>query len=70
MLRILEIAWMVIAVITALITGYLLLIRQFSESIFMVICTTIALVMYGVRRRQRIRYDVHLRNQEEDSRYH
>ena len=70
MMRILEIALMVIALITALITGYLLLIRQFSESIFMVICTTIALVMYGVRRRQRIRYDVHLRKQEDDSRYH
>jgi len=70
MLRILEIAWMIIAVTTGLVSGYLLLIRQFSESIFMIICTTIALVMYAIRRRQRIRYDVHVRKQEDDSRYH
>jgi uncharacterized membrane protein YfcA len=70
MLRILEIAWMVIAMTTGLVAGYLMLIKQFSESIFMIICTTIALVMYTVRRRQRIRYDLHTRKQEDDSRYH
>ena len=70
MLRILEIAWMSIAIITGLVTVYLLLTRQFSESVFMVICATIAMVMYFVRRKQRIRYDVYRNKQEDESHYH
>ena len=65
MLRILELAWMAVAILTGLVTAYLLLTKQFSESIFMIICSTIASVMYFVRRKQRIRYDV-FRNKEQD----
>ena len=70
MLRILELAWMAVAIITGGVTTYLLLTRQFSESLFMVICSAIALIMYFVRRKQRIRYDVFRSREKDDSHYH
>ena len=70
MLRVLELAWMAVAIVTGLVTVYLLLTKQFSESIFMIICATIALVMYFVRRKQRIRYDVSRNKEEDESHYH
>ena len=70
MLRFLEIAWLAVAVVTGLVTCYLLLTRQFSESLFMIICSAIALTMYFVRRRQRIRYDVFRNKEKDESHYH
>jgi hypothetical protein len=70
MLRILEISWMAVAIITGLVTAWLLVTSQFSESIFMIICSSIACVMYFVRRKQRIRYDVYKNKEEDNSHYH
>ena len=70
MLRILELAWMAIAIVTGLVTLYLLITQQFSEAIFMIICSTIAGVMYFVRRKQRIRYDSLRSKEQDESLYH
>jgi len=70
MLRILEKAWMAVAILTGLVTAYLLVTQQFSESIFMIICSAIASVMYFVRRKQRIRYDVYRNKEQDESLYH
>ena len=70
MLRILELAWMAIAIITGLVTAYLLITKQFSEAIFMLICSSVACVMYFVRRKQRIRYDTLRSKEQDESRYH
>jgi len=70
MLRILEIAWMGIAITTVLVCVYLLATNQVSEAMFMLICASISGVMYAVRRKQRIRYDAYKSKEEDESHYH
>ncbi len=57
MIRILEISWLIIALITAMIAIYQFFVEGWQSAIWMLGVTLIALVMYKVRHRQRIRFE-------------
>ncbi|HNP47777.1 MAG TPA: hypothetical protein PKK99_04155 [Bacteroidia bacterium] len=69
MLRILEISWLIIALATGSISVYQFFTDGWQAAIWMLAITGIALLMYTVRKKQRIRMDQH--QQEQDvSKYH
>ena len=72
MIRILEIAWLVITMLTVGIVVYQLFDEGPQAAIFWLIVSLIAFTMYMVRRRQRIRMEDKIREhqQEEAARYH
>lgn len=57
MLRILEMAWLAIAVVSCAISGYQFFEEGWRSAGFMLVITTIAAVMYTIRRRQRIHFE-------------
>lgn len=57
MIRILEISWMIIAALTAVIAVYQFFVEGWQSAIWMFGVTAIALVMYGIRHKQRIRFE-------------
>lgn len=57
MLRILEIAWLIFAILGASFGFYKLTTEGVSESLFVFFFTLIAFVFYLVRRKQRIAMD-------------
>lgn len=67
MIRILEISWLIIALITTLIAIYQFFVEGWQSAIWMLGITLIAIVMYKIRHRQRIRFE----QQERDAaKYH
>ncbi len=67
MIRILEISWLIIASITAMIAVYQFFVEGWQSAIWMLGVTLIALVMYTIRHRQRIRFEQQERDQ---AKYH
>jgi hypothetical protein len=70
MLRILEIAWLWIAIVFFGIAVFQYFSDGFRESLFMMIATLIAAMMYWVRKRTRIRFDKHHHAQQQQSGVH
>lgn len=57
MLRILELAWLVIAILAAIIAVYQSKVLGLENSWYFFIFTFVAAVMYTIRRRQRIKHE-------------
>lgn len=57
MLRVLEIAWLVIAIGSLVFGAWKTADEGFSEGVWFFIFTLIAAIMYTIRRRQRISFD-------------
>jgi FtsH-binding integral membrane protein len=53
MYRILEIAWLVIAIVGVIMTTYFIIRKDNQGSIFFLIFTFVAGVIYSIRKRQR-----------------
>ncbi|MCX6291410.1 MAG: hypothetical protein NT126_06550 [Bacteroidetes bacterium] len=72
MIRILEIAWLVITLILGLVAGWQVYDEGIQSAIWMFIMAAIAFGMFMVRRKQRIRFDeqMHQQQQDEATRYH
>jgi len=70
MLRILEIAWLCIAIGTLCISCWQFFTDDESSALFMLFGTGIASIMYIVRRKQRIKMDEHRHKEEDTARYH
>jgi len=66
MLRILETAWASISVVTLMIAVYKLFV-DWQSAVYMFIFAAISIVMYTVRRKQRIRYE---QDEREKAKYH
>ncbi|REJ85296.1 MAG: hypothetical protein DWQ44_01185 [Bacteroidetes bacterium] len=67
MIRILEIAWLVIALITAIIAVYQFFAEGWQSCLWMFGVTMVALIMYMVRHKQRIRMEEH---EKDAAKYH
>jgi membrane protein implicated in regulation of membrane protease activity len=72
MIRILEIAWLVITLITAVVAAVQLVQDGIQSALWMFIVSAVAFFMYMIRRKQRIRIDEQQqqRQQDEAARYH
>ncbi len=57
MIRILEISWLIIAFLTTMIAVYQFFVEGWQSAIWMLGVTLIAIVMYTIRHRQRIRFE-------------
>jgi hypothetical protein len=57
MLRILEMAWLAIALVSCAISGYQFFEEGWRSAGFMLVITSVAGVMYSIRRRQRINFE-------------
>ena len=66
MLKILETAWAGISVVTMMIAVYKLFV-DWQSAIWMFFITAIAMAMYTVRRKQRIRFE---QDEREKAKYH
>ena len=67
MIKILEICWLIIAFITAIIAVYQFFVEGWQSAIWMLGITLIAYVMYNIRHRQRIRFE---KQDRDASKYH
>lgn len=54
MLRILEMAWLAIALVSGAVAGYQFFAQGWLSASWMLVVTVISVAMYGVRRKQRI----------------
>lgn len=72
MIRILEICWLIITIVTAVVAAFQLFEDGVQSALWMFIVSAIAFTMYMVRRKQRIRMNEQLRQQQHDeaARYH
>ncbi len=72
MLRILEIAWLGIALASAGIAVYQFINDGSESAVWMLFVTVVSGIMYTIRHRQRVRYDLgrEQTQQDEESRYH
>ncbi|MFM2136831.1 MAG: hypothetical protein RL021_2231 [Bacteroidota bacterium] len=57
MLRILEMAWLFIALISCAISGYQYFAEGWVSAVWMLGISVISFVMYTIRRKQRISYE-------------
>lgn len=55
--RILEIVWMMIAIVGICMTAYFIIIQDNEGAIFFLIFTLVAGVIYSIRKRQRKKFD-------------
>ena len=69
MIKILEISWLGIAIITSAIAVWQFFTEGATSAIFMLGITGIAFIMYSIRRKQRIRMDEQ-QKQQDTSKYH
>lgn len=69
MLRILEIAWLCVAIATFCAAMFQLFTEEESWW-FLLIGTAIATAMYMVRRKQRMKMEDYIRKQQDTARYH
>jgi fatty acid desaturase len=67
MIRILEIAWLIIAIGTAVIAVYQFIAEGWQSAIWMLMVTLVSMVMYTIRHRQRIRFEKH---DQDEAKYH
>ena len=71
MIRILEIAWLIITLITTATACYQLFDEGIQSALWMFIVSAVAFLMYVIRRKQRIRMGKQLPQQhDEAARYH
>jgi hypothetical protein len=72
MIRILEIAWLVITVITAATAVWQFFDEGIQSAMWMLVVSAVACGMYLIRKKQRIRNDLQQQQQqqEETARYH
>jgi len=72
MIRILEIAWLVITVVTTAVAAWQLINEGIQSALWMFIVSAVAFLMYMIRRKQRIRMERQLQQQRQDEagRYH
>jgi uncharacterized membrane protein len=54
MLRILEMLWLAIALISGAVSAYQFFAQGWLSAVWMLVVTTISIIMYATRRRQRI----------------
>ncbi|MFN8165388.1 MAG: hypothetical protein U0X76_04250 [Bacteroidia bacterium] len=57
MIRTLEIAWLLITIISLVIAAYKFYSDGFQDGLWMLMVAGISVIMYVIRRRQRIRYE-------------
>jgi len=55
MIRMLEISWLLLAIVALALSGYKLIADGFSEAAFYIIVMAVSFAMYLVRRKQRMR---------------
>jgi hypothetical protein len=71
MLRILELAWLGIALVSACITVYQFINDGSESAVWMLFVTVVSGIMYSIRHRQRVRYEAGQQSPpDEESRYH
>jgi membrane protein implicated in regulation of membrane protease activity len=71
MIRILEIAWLIITIITAGTAGWQLFDEGIQSALWMFVISAVAFAMYLVRRKQRISiYNQEQHQQDDATRYH
>ena len=72
MIRILEVAWFVITLITAIVAGVQLVQDGIQSAVWMFVVSAVAFTMYLVRKKQRIRMEEQTQQQRQDetTRYH
>lgn len=72
MIRILEIAWLIITFLTIGIASWQLFDEGVQSAIWMFFVSLVAFTMYMIRRKQRIRMERQLQQQQQDeaARYH
>jgi hypothetical protein len=71
MIKILEIAWLVITLITALVAIVQLFQDGIQSALWMFIVSAVAFAMYMIRRKQRIRIELQQQQQQQETaRYH
>lgn len=56
MIRILEIAWLTLSLLSGALTVFQFVTDGWEPALWMLMVTTIAVIMYRVRRKQRIKY--------------
>lgn len=57
MLKVLEITWLLIGIISICIGGYKISTQGINEGIYFLIISLVAGIMYSIRHRQRIKMD-------------
>lgn len=55
MIRMLEISWLLLALVALALSGYKLIADGFSEAVFYIIVMGVSFSMYLIRRKQRVR---------------
>ena len=72
MIRILEVAWLVITLITAATAVWQFFDEGIQSAMWMMVVSAVAFAMYMVRKKQRIRNELQQQEQqqEETARYH
>jgi membrane protein implicated in regulation of membrane protease activity len=71
MIKILEIAWLVITIITFVVAAVQLVEDGIQSALWMFIVSSVAFAMFLIRRKQRIRMDRQEENQQDETtRYH
>ena len=71
MIKILEIAWLVLTILTAVIAAVQLVQDGIQSAVWMFVVSCAAFTMYMVRKKQRIRIDQQQQqHQDETTRYH
>jgi len=72
MIRILEIAWLIITLVTVAIASWQLFDEGIQSAMWMFIVSAVAFAMYMIRKKQRIRMGRPFEPQEQDeaARYH
>jgi hypothetical protein len=71
MIRILEVAWLVIAMVTTATAIWQFFEEGLQSAVWMLVVSAVAFGMYMVRKKQRIRNDLQQEQQQEEAaRYH
>jgi len=72
MIRILEVAWLVITLVTAATAVWQFFDEGIQSALWMLVVSAVAFAMYMIRKKQRIRNDLqHQQHQQEEAaRYH
>ncbi len=63
--KILEIIWLVMACIGAVMCAYAIATHDRQGSVYFLVFTLVCGIMYAVRKRQRIKFEINQKHQEE-----
>ena len=70
MIKILEIAWLIITLLTVGVASYQLIEDGIQSALWMFIVSAVAFTMYMIRKKQRIRLDQQNQNKDDANHYH